>query len=87
MEEAAFAVRAVYSAFRMQDLQAALFTKANYHPEVLRVLDSNGDGQVTPDEQRLAYATERECVLDSHNASDFYRLHTEWVSAGRAHSE
>jgi hypothetical protein len=39
-----------------------------------------------PDEQQLAYATERECVLYSHNASDFYRLHTEWVSAGREHA-
>ena len=38
---------------RLQDLQAALFTSASYHPDVLKVLDSNGDGQVTPDEQRL----------------------------------
>jgi hypothetical protein len=38
-----------------------------------------------PDEEQLAYATERECVLSSHNASDFHRLHTEWVSAGREH--
>jgi hypothetical protein len=41
----------------------------------------NGD----PDEQQLAYATERECVLYSHNASDFCRLHTEWIGAGREH--
>jgi hypothetical protein len=37
------------------------------------------------DDEQLAYATERECVLYSHNASDFYRLHTEWVRAGREH--
>ena len=39
-----------------------------------------------PDEQQLAYATERECILYSHNSSDFYRLHTEWLSAGREHA-
>ena len=39
-----------------------------------------------PDEQQLAYATERECILYSHNASDFYRLHTEWLSAGCEHA-
>jgi len=39
-----------------------------------------------PDEEQLAFATERECVLYSHNASDFHRLHTEWISAGREHS-
>ena len=37
------------------------------------------------DEEQLAFATEHECVLYSHNASDFYRLHTEWVNAGREH--
>lgn len=39
-----------------------------------------------PDEEQLAYATERECVLYSHNASDFNRLHTEWIRAGRDHA-
>ena len=38
------------------------------------------------DEQQLAYATERERVLYSHNTSDFYRLHGEWISAGREHA-
>lgn len=31
----------------------------------------------------MAYAAERECVLYSHNASDFHRLHSEWINAGR----
>ena len=39
-----------------------------------------------PDEQQLAYASNRGCVLYSHNASVFCRLHTEWVSAGREHA-
>ena len=39
-----------------------------------------------PDEAQLAFATARGCVLYSHNISDFCRLHTEWVSAGREHS-
>jgi hypothetical protein len=38
------------------------------------------------DEKQLAYATECDCVLYSHNASDFHRLNTEWVSAGREHA-
>ena len=51
---------------------------------VLTALEAGLTG--ADDERQLAYATERECVLYSHNASDFYRLHTEWVSAGREHA-
>ncbi len=38
------------------------------------------------DEEQLAFATERECVLYTFNMSDFFRLHTHWISAGRAHA-
>ena len=38
------------------------------------------------DEDQLAFATERECVLYTFNVSDFYRLHTQWISAGREHA-
>lgn len=38
------------------------------------------------DEEQLAFATEHEYVLYSHHASDFYRLHTEWVNGGREHA-
>jgi hypothetical protein len=48
---------------------------------VLTALEAGLTG--TTDEEQLCYATARECVLYSHNTSDFYRLHTEWVSAGR----
>jgi hypothetical protein len=51
---------------------------------VLTALEAGLAG--TPDEQQLAYATDHECVLYSHNASDFRRLHTEWVTAGRKHA-
>jgi hypothetical protein len=37
------------------------------------------------DPVQLAFATERRCVLYTHNICDFYRLHTEWVAAGREH--
>jgi len=30
--------------------------------------------------ERLAYAAERGSVLYTFNVSDFYRLHTQWVS-------
>ncbi len=38
------------------------------------------------DEEQLAFATERECVLYTFNVSDFYRIHTQWISAGREHA-
>jgi hypothetical protein len=33
----------------------------------------------------LAFATERGCVLDTFNVSDFYRLHAQWMTCGRGH--
>jgi hypothetical protein len=39
-----------------------------------------------PDEGQLAFATECGCVLYTFNVSDFYRLHTQWVEAGREHA-
>ena len=39
-----------------------------------------------PDDEPLAFATERGCVLYTFNVSDFYRLHTQWVNAGREHA-
>lgn len=38
------------------------------------------------DEEQLAFASERECVLYTYNVSDFYRLHAQWISAGRQHA-
>ena len=38
------------------------------------------------DDQHLTYATEHGCVIYTFNASDFYRLHTEWINAGREHA-
>ena len=38
------------------------------------------------DEEQLAFAAERGCVLYTFNVSDYYRLHTEWATAGREHS-
>ena len=35
------------------------------------------------DDQHLAYAAARGCVLYTFNVSDFYRLHTEWINARR----
>ena len=40
----------------------------------------------TPDEQQLAFATQHGCVLYTFNVSDFYRLHTQWLSGGREHA-
>ena len=38
------------------------------------------------DDQQLAFASERGCVLYTFNVSDFYRLYTEWAGAGREHA-
>jgi len=39
-----------------------------------------------PDEEQLACPTAHECVLYTFNVSDFHRLHTQWISAGREHA-
>ena len=38
------------------------------------------------DEEQLALATASGCVLYTFNISDFYRIHTQWVNAGREHA-
>jgi predicted nuclease of predicted toxin-antitoxin system len=48
---------------------------------VVTVMDA-GQAERT-DEEQLAFATERDCVLYTFNVSDFYRLHTQWINAGR----
>ena len=66
-------------------VQRALVNALRSHGvTVLTALEAALTGE--PDETQLAFATERGCVLYSHYASDFYRLHTEWVSAGREHA-
>src|ERR1017187_3329508 len=39
-----------------------------------------------PDEEQLAFATAHDYILYTFNISDFYRIHTEWVGAGREHA-
>ena len=63
------------------DLVAALRSRG---VEVVTALDAGLIGKT--DEEQLAFATERECVLYTFNVSDFYRLHTQWISAGREHA-
>jgi hypothetical protein len=62
------------------DLVAALRSR---RVEVVTPLDAGFIGKT--DDEQLAFATERECVLYTFNICDFYRLHTEWISAGREH--
>ena len=65
------------------------------HSRLVTALRSRGVTVVTvmdagltekADEEQLAFATERECVLYMFNVSDFYRIHTQWISAGREHA-
>jgi hypothetical protein len=51
---------------------------------VLTPLDTGLIGHA--DEAQLMLATERESAIYTFNVSDFYRLHTEWVSGGRQHA-
>ena len=39
-----------------------------------------------PDDEQLEFATARGCVLYTYKVSDFHRLHTAWISAGREHA-
>ena len=63
------------------DLVAALRSRS---VTVITAVDA-GLAEKSDDEQ-LAFATERGCVLYTFNVSDFYRLHTQWVDAGREHA-
>lgn len=63
------------------DLVAALRSRG---VTVITALDA-GLAQ-KPDQEQLAFATQRGCVLYTFNVSDFYRLHTQWVRAGREHA-
>ena len=62
------------------DLAAALRSRG---VTVMTVLDAGLIGK--PDAEQLAFSTERGCVLYTFNVGDFYRLHAEWISAGRMH--
>jgi len=63
------------------DLVAALRSRG------VTVLTALGAGLTEkPDDQQLAFAAECGCVLYTFNVSDFYRLHAEWVGAGREHA-
>jgi hypothetical protein len=62
--------------------------------DLVAALRSRGITVITPldaglagksDDEQLAFASEHGCVLYTFNVSDFYRLHIEWVGAGREH--
>jgi hypothetical protein len=63
------------------DLAAALRSRG---VTVIAVLDSGLTER--PDEEQLVFATDHGCVLYTFNVSDFCRLHTQWISAGREHA-
>ena len=65
------------------------------HSRLVAVLRSRGVPVITvldaglaekTDEEQLAFATERECVLYTFNVPDLHRLHTTWASTGREHA-
>jgi hypothetical protein len=62
------------------DLVAALRSRG---VEVVTVLEAGLAGRT--DEEQLAFATARGCVLYTFNVSDFCRLHAQWMSSGREH--
>jgi hypothetical protein len=63
------------------DLVAALRSRG---VEVTTPLEAGLVG--TPDDEQLAFAAANGYVLYTFNICDFYRLHTQWVSAGREHA-
>jgi hypothetical protein len=71
------------------------FDEDAMHSRLVTALRSRGVTVVTvmdagltekSDDEQLAFATQRGCVLYTFNVSDFYRLHTQWVAAGREHA-
>jgi hypothetical protein len=71
------------------------FDEDAMHSRLVTALRSRGVTVVTvmdaglaekSDEEQLAFAAERGCVLYTFNVSDFYRLHTQWAGAGREHA-
>jgi hypothetical protein len=71
------------------------FDEDAMHSRLVTALRSRGVAVVTvmdagltavSDEEQLAFATECGCVLYTFNVCDFYRLHTQWVGAGREHA-
>src|SRR5258708_5125156 len=52
--------------------------------DVFSVSEAERNGK--PDEEQLAFASEHGYALYSFNRSDFFRIHTEWVSRGRGHA-
>jgi hypothetical protein len=63
------------------DLVAALRSRG---VTVVTALDADLTSKT--DEEQLATAAERGCVLYTFNVSDFYRLHKEWTAAGMEHA-
>jgi hypothetical protein len=63
------------------DLVAALRSRSI---TAITALDAGPAGK--SDDEQAAFAAEHGCVLYTFNVSDFYRLHTEWVDAGRDHA-
>jgi Domain of unknown function (DUF5615) len=63
------------------DLTAALRARG---VAVITALDAGLVGK--PDEEHLAFATADRCALYTFNVSDFYRLHKQWIVAGREHA-
>src|SRR6266536_2459467 len=63
------------------DLVAALRSRG---VEVVTALDAGLTERT--DEEQLAFAAERACVLYTFNVSDFYRLHAQWIGTGRDHA-
>lgn len=56
-------------------------------PAEIDVVTAHDAGMIErPDDAHLVYATEHGRVLCTHNASDFARLHRDWLRAGKHHT-
>ena len=62
--------------------------------DLVAALRSRGITVITPsevnrvgktDDEQLAFAAGEGCILYTYNVSDFFRIHNEWLEAGREH--
>ena len=63
--------------------KALVLTLRSRGVTVFTALESELTGKA--DEEQLAFATQQGCVVYTYNVCDFHRLHTEWLTSGRAH--
>ena len=68
-----------------EDVQSAAVIEALRSRDMVVLTTTEAEMTASTDEEQLLFAIARGMVLATCNVSDFYRIHTEWLSSGREH--